>query len=330
MLTHSLDEALEYVMKVNILNEDKVRAMCEQVKTILLQESNVRIINAPCTIVGDIHGQFLDLLEMFEIAGKCPFTNFLFLGDYVDRGHHCVETITLLFLLKIRYPERITLLRGNHECMSLSSSYGFYTECKQKYGSSTTIWNYFTDAFNFLPLAAIVGGRLFCVHGGLSPDIQTIDQIRILDRFQDIPHEGPMNDLLWSDPDEKIDGFAQSERGAGYLFGKDIVNAFLHRNKMTHIIRAHQLCYEGYNLQFYNTVVTVWSAPDYCYRCKNVGAVLEVDDALSMFFNTFYKSPYSERLSTSVADSIAKEFSFDSDQDDDGKYYHPERMGFST
>ncbi|KAA6396384.1 MAG: putative Serine/threonine-protein phosphatase PP-X [Streblomastix strix] len=291
--TIQIDSWIELVMNLGILSPNQLHALCGKVNEILIAESNVKDVPLPCTIVGDIHGQFIDLLELFEIAGKPPLTNFLFLGDFVDRGFHQVETITLLFLLKVRYPDRITLIRGNHECRSLTTTYGFQRECKMKYDQSqdgSFVWNLFLESFDHLPLAAIVGGRLFCVHGGLSPDVQSIDHVRILDRFQDLPHDGPMADLLWSDPDDAIDGFFPSSRGAGYLFGEKVTNAFLRRNQVTHIVRAHQLCNEGYRLEFHNTVVTVWSAPDYCYRCRNIASVLEVDENMCMYFNTFYQS----------------------------------------
>lgn len=135
-------------------------------------------------------------MKIFEIGGNVPDTNYLFMGDYVDRGHHSVETITLLVALKARYKDRITLLRGTHECRQITKVYGFYDECLSKYGNAN-VWNYFTDLFDYLPLAAVVDNQVFCVHGGLSPSIDTLDDIRALDRIQEIPVEGPMCDLLW-------------------------------------------------------------------------------------------------------------------------------------
>lgn len=120
-------------------------------------------------------------------------------------------------------------------------------------------------------------GAVLCVHGGLSPLIDSIDKIRLLDRKQEVPHEGAMCDLLWSDPDE-IDGWGLSPRGAGFLFGADIVKHFNHRNDLSLIARAHQLVMEGFKEMFDNTIVTVWSAPNYCYRCGNVAAILELSE----------------------------------------------------
>lgn len=140
------------------------------------------------------------------------------MGDYVDRGYYSVETVTLLVALKVRYRERITILRGNHESRQITQVYGFYDECLRKYGNPN-VWKYFTDLFDYLPLTALVDGQIFCLHGGLSPSIDTLDHIRALDRLQEVPHEGPMCDLLWSDPDDR-GGWGISPRGAGYTFGQ--------------------------------------------------------------------------------------------------------------
>lgn len=311
-------------------------------------------------------------------------------GDFVDRGFYSLETFLLLLCLKVRYPDRMTLIRGNHESRQITTVYGFYDECMRKYGSAN-VWRYCCDVFDYLALGAIVlgaanslddrpqqenmqddveievcdhtgsimsrfqrqfddedslpedgepsssnnnntihnnnntrgheggsaspvitsvtrsgrsgtgdtgdrtgppgsgasgssggsignpTGAVLCVHGGLSPLIDTIDKIRLLDRKQEVPHEGAMCDLLWSDPDE-IDGWGLSPRGAGFLFGADIVTVFNHCNDISLIARAHQLVMEGFKEMFDSSIVTVWSAPNYCYRCGNVAALLELCD----------------------------------------------------
>lgn len=189
-----------------------------QAKEILSKESNVQEVKCPVTVCGDVHGQFHDLMELFRIGGRSPDTNYLFMGDYVDRGYYSVETVTLLVALKVRYRERITILRGNHESRQITQVYGFYDECLRKYGNAN-VWKFFTDLFDYLPLTALVDGQIFCLHGGLSPSIDTLDHIRALDRIQEVPHEGPMCDLLWSDPDDR-GGWGISPRGAGYTFGQ--------------------------------------------------------------------------------------------------------------
>lgn len=198
-----------------------------------------------------------------------------------------METVTLLVALKIRYPQRITILRGNHESRQITQVYGFYDECLRKYGNAS-VWKYvrlcskvpgmcmcmaadgrpcrlFTDLFDYLPLTALIDNQIFCLHGGLSPSIDTLDNIRALDRIQEVPHEGPMCDLLWSDPDDRC-GWGISPRGAGYTFGQDISEAFNQNNGLTLVARAHQLVMEGYNWSQDRNVVTIFSGIHSCSR----------------------------------------------------------------
>jgi serine/threonine-protein phosphatase PPG1 len=290
-----LDEAISILMRGEFLDEDVVEIICNRAKTAFTKESNVKSIDPPVSVVGDIHGQFFDLLEMFKVAGELPHTNYLFLGDYVDRGSHSVETISLLLCLKLRYPERVTLLRGNHESRQITQVYGFYTECIRKYNSPRA-WTAITDTFDFLPIAAVVAGRIFAVHGGLSPSVNVLDQLRILNRFGEIPHDGPIADIMWSDPDSEREGFSVSPRGAGYVFGHDVVLKFLWLNNLEHICRAHQLCMTGYQLLFKDeSMSTVWSAPNYCFRFNNVASVLEIDERGERNYNVFTQAPSDER-----------------------------------
>lgn len=152
--TTDLDHWIEQLMKCAPLSESNVKQLCEDAKAILSKESNVQEVKSPITICGDVHGQFHDLIELFEIGGKSPDTNYLFMGDYVDRGYHSVETVTLLVCLKVRYKDRITILRGNHESRQITQVYGFYDECLKKYGNAN-VWKYFTDLFDYLPLTAL-------------------------------------------------------------------------------------------------------------------------------------------------------------------------------
>ena len=265
-----------------LVSESEVRKICHAAKEALTAEQNVVAVKAPVTIVGDIHGQFADLVEMFAIGGAAPSTNYLFLGDYVDRGYDSVETVCTVMALKARWPSRVTLLRGNHESRQITQVYGFYDECLRKYGNAD-VWRYITDAFDHLPLAAVVENQIFCPHGGLSPSLDTLEHIRELDRTQEVPHEGPMCDLLWSDPDDRC-GWGISPRGAGYTFGQDISEQFNRTNGLNLIARAHQLVQEGYEWAHDESVVTVFSAPNYCYRCGNRGAIMAVDEHMNREF----------------------------------------------
>jgi len=288
-----LDRQIEQLKRCEIIKEGEVKALCAKAREILVEESNVQRVDSPVTICGDIHGQFYDLKELFRVGGDVPETNYLFMGDFVDRGFYSVETFLLLLALKVRYPDRITLIRGNHESRQITQVYGFYDECLRKYGS-ITVWRYCTEIFDYLSLSAIVDGKIFCVHGGLSPSIQTLDQIRAIDRKQEVPHDGPMCDLLWSDPEDTT-GWGVSPRGAGYLFGSDVVSQFNSANDVDMICRAHQLVMEGYKWHFNETVLTVWSAPNYCYRCGNVAAILELDENLQREFIIFEAAPQETR-----------------------------------
>ncbi|KAF4664673.1 serine threonine-protein phosphatase [Perkinsus olseni] len=238
-------------------------------------------------------------MEMFRIGGFPPDTNYLFLGDYVDRGYFSVEVISLLLAYKVRYPDRITILRGNHESRQITQVYGFYDECLRKYNTAN-VWKMLTDLFDYLPLTALVENSIFSMHGGLSPSIDTLDDVRQIDRVQEIPHEGvstfaydilgPMCDLLWSDPDDR-GGWGISPRGAGFTFGQDISAQFNHHNGLKLIARAHQLIMEGYNWSHEKNVVTIFSAPNYCYRCGNQAAVMELDENMKYTFLQFDPAP---------------------------------------
>ena len=174
--------------------------------------------------------------------------------------------------------------------------YGFYDECLRKYGS-VNVWRYCTDIFDYLSLSALIDNRILCVHGGLSPTITTVDQIRTIDRKQEVPHDGAMCDLLWSDP-EDVTGWGLSPRGAGYLFGGDVCQQFNAANNIDLIARAHQLVMEGYKWMFDEQLVTVWSAPNYCYRCGNVAAIMELDENLEKSFKVFEAAPQEARGGT--------------------------------
>lgn len=288
-----LDQHLDTLNKCQNIKEGDVKELCARAKQILKGEANVHKIPAPCTIVGDIHGQFYDLLELFRVGGDIPDTNYVFMGDFVDRGYHSVESFLLLLVLKIKYPNRVALVRGNHESRQITQVYGFYDECLRKYGS-VNVWKYCTDVFDLLPLASVVEEKIFCVHAGLSPSVQTLDQMGLVERHCEVPHEGAMCDLLWSDP-EDIDGWGLSPRGAGYLFGGDVVAKFNMTNKLELICRSHQLVMEGYKAMFNDTLVTVWSAPNYCYRCGNVASILELDEHLNKNFKIFEAAPEEAR-----------------------------------
>ena len=280
------DRWLEDLKKLKCLPEKDLKELCEKAKEIFIEESNVQNVSAPVIICGDIHGQIYDLLELFKKGGDIPNSRYIFMGDYVDRGYNGVEVLELLLALKIKYPEHITLLRGNHESRQICFAYGFYEEITRKYGNANA-WEYFTDLFDYLTLAALVEGKIFCVHGGLSPYISTIDQIRLINRKMEIPREGVFCDLMWSDPDD-IETWIISCRGAGWIYGWKVVDEFTHINNLELICRAHQLVMEGFKYWFEKkNLCTVWSAPNYCYRCGNKASILKISSDLSRTIDYF-------------------------------------------
>ncbi|KAJ8346464.1 hypothetical protein SKAU_G00278650 [Synaphobranchus kaupii] len=217
-----LDKYVEIARQCKYLPENDLKRLCDYVCDLLLEESNVQPVSTPVTVCGDIHGQFYDLCELFRTGGQVPDTNYIFMGDFVDRGYYSLETFTYLLALKAKWPDRITLLRGNHESRQITQVYGFYDECQTKYGNANA-WRYCTKVFDMLTVAALIDEQILCVHGGLSPDIKTLDQIRTIERNQEIPHKGAFCDLVWSDP-EDVDTWAISPRGAGWLFGAKVTN----------------------------------------------------------------------------------------------------------
>mmetsp|Transcript_1177 Transcript_1177/g.1841 ORF Transcript_1177/g.1841 Transcript_1177/m.1841 type:complete len:315 (+) Transcript_1177:132-1076(+) len=293
--------AREAIQSSRLPSVKQVEELCERAKAQLAQLASSFVeVAGPVTVVGDIHGQLFDLLELLRVGGPVPETNYLFLGDYVDRGYYSVETILLLLMLLVKYPNSITLLRGNHETRQITQVYGFYDECVRKY-NSPVVWRAVTEVFDALPVAALIttdNMRVLAVHAGLSPALETLDEIKQLRYNAEVPHEGPICDLVWSDPDESVEGWGLSQRGAGYVFGADVVKRFNQTNNIDLICRSHQLVLEGYKEIFNKQLVTVWSAPNYCYRCGNHAAILQLEGA-NLKYNLFSQAPDSIRVAPS-------------------------------
>ena len=248
------------VTKSVCLKNAEIVAICQRAREVFLSQPALLELDAPVKIVGDVHGQYTDLIRMFEMCGFPPNSNYLFLGDYVDRGKQSLETILLLLCYKLKYPENFFLLRGNHECANVTRVYGFYDECKRR--CNVKIWKTFIDCFNTLPIASIVAGKIFCVHGGLSPALSQMDDIRNIARPTDVPDYGLLNDLLWSDPADMEQDWEANERGVSYCFGKRVITDFLAVHDFDLICRAHMVVEDGY--EFFNdkVLVTVFSAPN--------------------------------------------------------------------
>lgn len=268
--------------KTVILEESEIRSLCLHAREEFMKQPMLLDLPAPIKICGDVHGQYYDLLRLFGHSGFPPEHSYLFLGDYVDRGKQSLETICLLLAYKIKYPSKMFLLRGNHECASINRIYGFYDECKRRY--SVKLWKTFTDCFNCLPVAAVVEKKIFCCHGGLSPDLMTLDQIRKVSRPTDIPDTGLLCDLLWADPEKDIESWLENDRGVSFIFGPDLVAQFLRQHDLDLICRAHQVVEDGYEFFAQRQLVTLFSAPNYCGEFDNAGAVMSVSkDMLCSF-----------------------------------------------
>ncbi|KAJ5888241.1 Serine/threonine-protein phosphatase PP-Z [Penicillium taxi] len=270
------------VTKTVCLKNAEITAICSAARELFLSQPALLELSAPVKIVGDVHGQYTDLIRLFEMCGFPPSSNYLFLGDYVDRGKQSLETILLLLCYKLKYPENFFLLRGNHECANVTRVYGFYDECKRR--CNIKIWKTFVDTFNCLPIAGIVAGKIFCVHGGLSPSLSHMDDIRGIARPTDVPDYGLLNDLLWSDPADMEEDWEPNERGVSYCFGKKVIMNFLQRHDFDLVCRAHMVVEDGYEFYQDRVLVTVFSAPNYCGEFDNWGAIMSVSGELLCSF----------------------------------------------
>lgn len=301
----------EHLLKEGRLHPDLAFELISRASALLRAEPNLLELQYPLTVCGDVHGQFFDLVRLIEVGGDPKDTQYLFLGDYVDRGCFSTEVVFYLYAHKIMYPRTLFMLRGNHECRQLTSFFNFKDECSYKY--SPAMYDAIMASFDNLPLAATVNNSFFCVHGGLSPDLNSLREIHDLDRFSEVPREGPMCDLLWSDPyedeadedrDNENDEASQSAffgynetRQCSYVFGVEAVKQFLTDNKLTSIIRAHEAQVDGYKMHMVNKqsgiprVITIFSAPNYCDVYKNKAACLKFDSNV-LNIKQFIDSPH--------------------------------------
>jgi len=278
--------------KIVNLSEQEIIYLCKESQAIFERQPSLLEIKAPVKICGDIHGQYGDLLSLFEFGGFPPESNYLFLGDYVDRGRQSLECICLLMAYKIKYPNNFFLLRGNHECAGINRIYGFYDECKRRY--SINLWKVFTECFDWLPLAALIDRRILCMHGGISPDLKSLDQIKRIKRPTDVPDRGLLCDLLWSDPDKNVARWGENDRGVSVTFGAEIVEEFLDAVNIDLICRAHQVVEDGYEFFADKSLVTLFSAPNYCGEFDNSGVIMNVDSGLCCSFQVLKPSEHSD------------------------------------
>ncbi|KAI9316696.1 serine/threonine protein phosphatase 2B catalytic subunit [Dichotomocladium elegans] len=271
------------------LSEEQALYILEKTTEIFKTEPNLLEVGAPITVCGDVHGQYYDLMKLFEVGGDPADTTYLFLGDYVDRGYFSIECVLYLWCLKMWYPDTFFLLRGNHECRHLTDYFTFKIECRHKY--TEAVYEACMDSFCALPLAAIMNRQFLCIHGGLSPELQTLDDLKNFDRFREPPTHGLMCDLLWADPLEEFGQEKTNEmfihnnvRGCSYFFSYHAACAFLERNNLLSIIRAHEAQDAGYRMYrkskttSFPSVMTIFSAPNYLDLYNNKAAVLKYEN----------------------------------------------------
>lgn len=279
-----------YLQKEGRISKTDLLKIIETFISIVKKESNVIFIDDPVTMVGDIHGQYYDLLKILDVGGNPEQTKYCFLGDFVDRGSFSTECIILLMAMKINFKDRFTLLRGNHESRQMTSYFNFHTECVVKYDEEVYIR--IMDAFDVLPLTAIVNNKFLGVHGGISPSCPDINGIMEIDRFEETPKEGGFCDLLWSDPIEDESEALMSEweensnRGCSFSFGAKALLPYLNNNNFVSVIRAHEAQLEGFKMYKWNkkidfpSCVTVFSAANYCDVYNNKGAIIKFKNNL--------------------------------------------------
>ena len=261
------------------IKEGECDYIIDKAYDIIKKEDSMLKISAPLYICGDIHGQYYDLLRVFDILEYPPKSKFLFLGDYVDRGKQSLECLLLLLCLKIIYPSKIFLLRGNHESEALNKIYGFYDECKRRI--TIKCFKKITNLFNILPITALIDENILCMHGGLSKDLTKIEQLDKILRPTEIPDDGLLCDLVWSDPSDVLsDDFGENERNVSVTFSKKVVEEFTKNNGLDLICRAHQVVEEGFQFFAGMKLVTIFTAPNYMGEFDNNGGILEVGEDL--------------------------------------------------
>ncbi|PSR86435.1 Serine/threonine-protein like [Actinidia chinensis var. chinensis] len=268
------------------LDCNEIADLCDSAERIFSSEPSVLQLRAPIKIFGDLHGQFGDLMRLFDeygspsTAGDIAYIDYLFLGDYVDRGQHSLETITLLLALKVEYTQNVHLIRGNHEAADINALFGFRIECIERMGERDGIWVWqrINRLFNWLPLAALIEKKIICMHGGIGRSINHVEQIENLQR--PITMEAGsivLMDLLWSDPTENdsVEGLRPNARGPGLVtFGPDRVMEFCNNNDLQLIVRAHECVMDGFERFAQGHLITLFSATNYCGTANNAGAIL--------------------------------------------------------
>lgn len=260
-----------------IFSTKELSDVCEKCQTIFLNEQTVLNLQGDFIVVGDIHGNLFDIIRIFRNYGLPPKQKYLFLGDLIDRGCFSLLVVTLIFTLKIKFPDSIYSIRGNHEFKEVCSTSGFLEEIQDIYKKTETansIFETFLSVFDCLPLSAVINDSYFCVHGGIGPTFREIHQLTNVTRPLDELYGGISVEILWSDPSEDAEPFKDSERGAGYKFGLEAIHNFLKVNQFRLLIRSHQYVENGFEYSLNNQVLTVFSSSNYCGDSNNSNGVV--------------------------------------------------------
>ncbi|KAK5981102.1 Serine/threonine-protein phosphatase [Trichostrongylus colubriformis] len=283
LITNLLSVGLPDKGLTKTVSENDIMEVLGKAREMFLSQPAMVELDSPVKICGDTHGQYPDLLRLFNKGGFPPLSNYLFLGDYVDRGKQNLEVILLVIAYKLKFPKNFFLLRGNHECANVNRAYGFYDECMRRY-QSQRMWQLFQDVFCVMPLTALVGEKILCMHGGLSPHLESLDQLRNIPRPTEATGATLEMDLLWADPVIGLNGFQANMRGASYGFGPDILAKYCQALNIDLVARAHQVVQDGYEFFGGRKLVTIFSAPHYCGQFDNAAAMMTVDENLQCSF----------------------------------------------
>lgn len=290
----------DHLKKEGKLLKTDIRKLINISAEVFKKEGNLVQLQDPITVVGDIHGQFYDLIKLLNVGGNPENTKYLFLGDFVDRGSFSTEVMFLILSLKLNFPKSIFLLRGNHECRQMTQCFNFRTECLTKYDQE--IYELFMFLFDTFPLSAIINGKFIAFHGGISPELKNIKDLNKINRFKEPPKSGIFCDILWSDPVDKPDGALENpyvfnnQRGCSYIYGAEALSKFLHKNHLLSLIRAHEVQLEGFKMYNWKSksfpqIITIFSAPNYCDTYNNKGAVIKFENN-SLNIQQFHYSPH--------------------------------------
>ena len=275
--------------------------MLGEAKRIFEEEPNVLRVTSPVVIVGDLHGQLLDLFRILQRHGFPPTTKYLFLGDFVDRGQFSLETIVLVIVMKCLWPSNITIIRGNHEFEGMYQNGGFGVELNACY-NNPIINKMFTAMFSFIPYAAVVDGRALCVHGGIGPSFKSLKDLEGVKRPITDFSIGSVSNAFWSDPNEFVEMYQWSTRGTGFLFGPKALRQFLNNEGLEILIRGHQCVRDGVEFQLQKMCATVFSASTYCGLTDNKGGVLIYNNG-QMEVSVFDQIPVLERKNCQFVES---------------------------